>query len=152
LKVATEAKDAKSPAKPSAKVNTVKFGLNHVTSLVESKKAKLVVIAHDVEPIELVVWLPTLCRRMGIPYIIVKGKSRLGAIVHKKTATAVAVTNVDAGDVSTLQSIASAANDNFNKNAEVRRTWGGGVLGPKAAAAKKKKDRAVQKEKLALTE
>lgn len=31
----------------------VKMGLNHVTSLVEEKKAKLVVIAHDVDPIEV---------------------------------------------------------------------------------------------------
>lgn len=50
----------------------VKFGLNHVTTLVESGKAQLVVIAHDVDPIELVVWLPALCRKMGVPYCIVK--------------------------------------------------------------------------------
>ncbi len=34
------------------------------------------VIAHDVNPIELVVWLPALCRKMGIPYCIMKGKVR----------------------------------------------------------------------------
>lgn len=43
-------------------------------------KAQLVVIAHDVDPIELVVWLPALCRKMGVPYAIVKGKSRLGQV------------------------------------------------------------------------
>uniref|UniRef100_A0A146LPI9 60S ribosomal protein L7a n=2 Tax=Lygus hesperus TaxID=30085 RepID=A0A146LPI9_LYGHE len=37
----------------------LKYGLNHVTSLIEKKRAKLVVIAHDVDPIELVIWLPT---------------------------------------------------------------------------------------------
>lgn len=42
----------------SKKPITLKYGLNHVTNLVESKKAKLVVIAHDVDPIELVMWLP----------------------------------------------------------------------------------------------
>jgi large subunit ribosomal protein L7Ae len=73
---------------------TVKFGLNHVTTLVEKKKAKLVVIAHDVDPIELVVWLPALCRKMDVPYCIVKGKSRLGALVHQKTASCVALTEV----------------------------------------------------------
>eukprot|EP01052_Picozoa_sp_SAG31_P005920 SAG31_NODE_267_length_18790_cov_3.661655_19_plen_133_part_00 len=31
----------------------VKCGINHVTKLVESKRAKLVVIAHDVDPIEV---------------------------------------------------------------------------------------------------
>ena len=50
----------------------VKYGLNHITSLVESGKAQLVVIAHDVDPIELVVWLPALCKKMNIPYVIVK--------------------------------------------------------------------------------
>ena len=29
-------------------------GINTVTSLVESKKAQLVIIAHDVEPIEVI--------------------------------------------------------------------------------------------------
>lgn len=32
----------------------------------------MVVIAHDVDPLELVVWLPALCRKMGVPYCIVK--------------------------------------------------------------------------------
>jgi large subunit ribosomal protein L7Ae len=72
----------------------VKCGINHVTNLVEQKKAQLVVIAHDVDPIEIVVWLPALCRKMGVPYCIVKSKSRLGKVVFKKTATALAITAV----------------------------------------------------------
>ena len=43
-------------------------------------KAQLVVIAHDVDPIELVVWLPAMCRKMEILYCIVKGKARLGSV------------------------------------------------------------------------
>jgi len=31
----------------------VKYGINHITALVENKKAQLVVIAHDVDPIEV---------------------------------------------------------------------------------------------------
>ena len=54
----------------------VKYGLNHITHLVETGKAKLVVIAHDVDPIELVVWLPAVCRKMDVPYIIVKVQPR----------------------------------------------------------------------------
>merc|ERR1712078_342329 len=56
----------------------IKFGINHITKLCEQKKAQLVVIAHDVDPIELVMWLPAVCRKMDIPYCIVKSKSRLG--------------------------------------------------------------------------
>lgn len=42
----------------------------------------------------MVVWLPALCRKMEVPYCIVKGKSRLGQVVHQKNATAVALTEV----------------------------------------------------------
>merc|ERR1712164_158726 len=59
----------------------MKMGINHVTSLVEEKKAKLVVIAHDVDPIEVVCWLPSLCKARGIPYCIVKSKARLATLV-----------------------------------------------------------------------
>jgi len=60
-----------TPARPKY----VKCGLNHITSLIESREAKLVVIAHDVDPIELVLWLPTLCRKKGYPLPNCKRKS-----------------------------------------------------------------------------
>ena len=66
------------------KPQVLKYGLNHVTTLVEQKIAKLVVIAHDVDPIELVCWLPALCRKKDVPYCIIKGKSRLGQLIHQK--------------------------------------------------------------------
>ena len=53
-----------------------------MTQLVEEGKAKLVVMAHDVDPIELLVFLPALCRKKGIPFAFVKGKARLGKLVH----------------------------------------------------------------------
>ena len=34
---------------------------NTVTTLVDNKKAQLVVMAHDIDPNELVVFLPALC-------------------------------------------------------------------------------------------
>lgn len=95
LRLETEAKGEKAKTKPFL----LKFGLQHITQLVETNKAKLVVIAHDVDPIELVVWLPALCRSMNVPYVIVKGKSRLGILTHKKTCTAVALTEVKKEDV-----------------------------------------------------
>ena len=57
----------KSTTKESKKPVYAKYGLNHVVALVEAKKAQLVVIADDVDPIELVVFLPALCRKMGVP-------------------------------------------------------------------------------------
>merc|ERR1711916_273641 len=46
-----------------SKPYVVKYGINHVTGLIEQKKAQLVVIAHDVDPIEIVLWLPSLAAR-----------------------------------------------------------------------------------------
>merc|ERR1712071_130530 len=89
----------------SKRVNELKRGINHVTSLIEAKQAKLVVIAHDVDPIETVIWLPALCRKMDVPYCIIKGKSRLGALVHQKTATCVAVTSVSKNDTAELEAL-----------------------------------------------
>ena len=90
-----------------------KYGLNHIVALVEAKKASLVVIAHDVDPIELVVFLPALCRKMGVPYVIVKGKARLGTVVHKKTAAVVALQDVKSEDQRELATLVSAAKANL---------------------------------------
>lgn len=125
----------------------VKYGLNHVTYLIEQKKAQLVVIAHDVDPIELVVWLPALCRKMEIPYCIVKGKSRLGAIVHKKTASVLCLTTVKNEDKLESSRILEAIKANFNdKYDEYRKKWGGGIMGSKSQAKSKAKDRVLAKE------
>jgi len=136
-----EGEDAKTP-----KPLTVKFGINHITGLIEAKKAALVIIAHDVDPIELVVWLPTLCRKLDIPYVIVKGKARLGTVVHKKTATALALTDVKKEDKSELNNLASIARDLYNNNTEIRKQWGGGKLGGKSQAVVRRREKAVAKE------
>jgi large subunit ribosomal protein L7Ae len=91
----------------------VKYGLNHCVALVEAKKASLVVIAHDVEPIELVIFLPALCRKMGVPYVIVKGKARLGTVVHKKTAAVVTLQDVKSEDQKELATLVSASKANL---------------------------------------
>ena len=72
---------------------SLKCGLNHVTYLIEQKRAKLVLVAADVDPIETVVFLPSLCKTMDIPYAIVSSKARLGSLVGKKTTTCVALTD-----------------------------------------------------------
>ena len=91
----------------------IKHGLNHVVNLVESKRANLVVIADDVDPIGLVIYLPALCRKMGVPYVIVKSKSRLGTVVHKKTAAVLTVQDVRSEDQKELSTIISAAKANL---------------------------------------
>jgi len=124
----------------------VKFGLNHVTDLIEQKQAKLVVIAHDVDPIELVVWMPTLCRKKDVPYCIIKSKSRLGQLVHKKTASCVCLTAVRQEDKQELEQLASNFKAQFNDNVELRRKWGGGIMGYKSQHIKQRREKAIQLE------
>jgi large subunit ribosomal protein L7Ae len=136
-------KAAEAPKPPP----TVKMGINHVTHLVEQKKAQLVVIAHDVDPIELVVWLPALCRKMGVPYVIVKSKARLGKVVHKKTATALAIVRVGQAHQADLAQLVSWAKENYNeKYDEVRRQWGGGRVGIKSQTRQNKYAKTLAKE------
>jgi large subunit ribosomal protein L7Ae len=115
LRSAAALTDKKSSPKP---IN-LKFGLNHVTYLVEQKKAKLVLIANDVDPIETVVFLPTLCKAMGIPYAIVQCKARLGKLVHKKTATCVALTDFTHG----AAELTTIARNLGQENEKYHPTW-----------------------------
>merc|ERR1711988_1784674 len=96
-KVAGDASSSKKPV-------PIKMGINHVTKLVEEKEAKLVVIAHDLDPVEIVLWLP---------YCIVKSKARLGALVGKKTATCLAVTDVKQESKAELMKLIDLANNDF---------------------------------------
>ena len=145
---AAENKVEKAALNPADKPLNVKFGLNHITTLVENKQAKLVVIAHDVDPIELVLWLPQLCRKQNVPYVIVKSKSRLGKLVHMKNATALALTEVRKEDQAELELYCKNALAQFNNNLEVRKTWGGGSIGIKSQHKQEAIRKALEKEAL----
>merc|ERR1719487_340068 len=125
-RLAEQAEKVAAGGKAAAKKPiSVKMGMNHVTTLIEEKKAKLVLIAHDVDPIEVIVWLPSLCKSRGVPYCIVKSKSRLGAVVGKKTATCLAITDVKPENKKDLENVISMAMANFNDVFEdTNRKWG----------------------------
>lgn len=116
----------------------VKCGLNHVTTLVEQKRAKLVAIASDVDPIELVLWLPQLCRSKGVPYCFVKSKARLGQFVGKKTATCLALTELRKEDASEFEKLTASLHTLYNNNAEHLTRHSEIVLGAKATARNEK--------------
>jgi large subunit ribosomal protein L7Ae len=56
----------------------VRKGVNETTKSIERGLAKLVVIAEDVDPEEIVMHLPALCEEKKIPYVYVKSKLDLG--------------------------------------------------------------------------
>lgn len=57
---------------------SVRKGTNETTKAVERAQAKLVVIAEDVDPPEVVAHLPLLCEERKIPYVFVPNKEKLG--------------------------------------------------------------------------
>merc|ERR1712077_46970 len=116
-------------------------------TLVEQKRAKLVAIASDVEPIEVVLFLPALCRKMGVPYCIVKNKARLGRVARRKTSSCLAITNVESGDRTSLNKLVESVKTNYNERGdEIKKHWGGGSLGGKSAAKIAKIEKAKAKE------
>jgi large subunit ribosomal protein L7Ae len=56
----------------------IKKGTNETTKAVERGQAKLVAIAENVNPEEIVMHLPKLCEEKKVPYIFVKTKEELG--------------------------------------------------------------------------
>ncbi|MGQ9507482.1 MAG: 50S ribosomal protein L7Ae [Candidatus Bathycorpusculaceae bacterium] len=62
----------------AAKTGIVRKGTNETTKAVERAQAKLVVIAEDVDPPEVVAHLPLLCEERKIPYIFVPSKEKIG--------------------------------------------------------------------------
>ena len=132
---------------PTKRPPVLRAGVSTVTTLVENKKVQLVVIAHDVDPIELVVFLPALCRKMGVPYCIIKGKAQLGRLVHRKTCTTLAFTQVNLEDKSALAKLVEAIRTNYNdRYDEIHHQRGGNVLGPKSVALITKLEKAKAKE------
>ena len=145
LKAAAELK-ASSKEVATSKPNTVKFGLNHVTQLVEQNEAKLVVIAHDVDPIELVLWLPQLCRNKNVPFVIVKDKARLGRCVHQSTASCVAFTSVKKEDNADLDNVMKIGRSEYLESTSLNTTYGAPVMGIKARHKQERLEKAKQLE------
>lgn len=147
LRARAEERAAGKQDTPTKRPPVIRSGINTVTSLVEQKKAQLVIIAHDVDPIEIVLFLPALCRKMGVPYCIIKGKARLGRVVHRRTATCLAFQNVNTDDKPALSKLVEAIKTNFNERYdEIRRQWGGGQVGSKSQARITKLEKAKAKE------
>ncbi len=65
----------------ASKSGVVRKGTNEATKAVERAQAKLVVIAEDVDPPEVIAHLPILCDERKIPYVFVPSKEKLGTAV-----------------------------------------------------------------------
>lgn len=72
-------------------------GTNETTKAIERGIAKLVVIAEDVEPPQVVAHLPILCDERKIPYLYVPSKLELGKSAGLDVGSA-AISVVEPGD------------------------------------------------------
>jgi ribosomal protein eL8 len=82
--------------KTAKETGRIKKGTNEATKAVERGQAKLVIIAEDVQPEEIVAHLPLLCDEKKIPYVYVPSKKALGEACGLQVAAASAAI-VDAG-------------------------------------------------------
>ncbi len=82
----------------AAESGKVKKGTNEATKAIERGTSKLIIIAEDVEPPEVVAHLPILCEEQGAAYAFVPSKQELGkALGIDITSAAAAI--LDSGDV-----------------------------------------------------
>ncbi len=79
----------------------IKKGTNETTKAVEKGLAKLVLIAEDVDPPEIVAHLPLLCEDKKIPYVYVPSKKKLGEAAGIEVAAASAAI-IDPGQAKDL--------------------------------------------------
>ncbi|KAH8091084.1 hypothetical protein JL720_5963 [Aureococcus anophagefferens] len=87
-----------------------------------------------------------LCKKMDVPYCIVKNKSRLGTVVHQKTAAVCCLTTVKKEDQHSLDQLRSNFKAMYNDNVAPQRKWGGGIMGLKTQAKLAKREKALQAE------
>lgn len=74
-------------------------GTNETTKAIERGEAKLVLIAEDVDPEEIVMHLPQLCGEKGVPYCFVAEKASLGKAAGLGVGTAaIAITKAGAAE------------------------------------------------------
>jgi large subunit ribosomal protein L7Ae len=92
-----------------SKSEKVKKGANEVTKAVERGNAKLVVLAKDVQPEEIVAHIPVICEEKGIPYGYVSTKEELGKAIGLEVPTS-AVAVIVEGDANELKELVEKLN------------------------------------------
>jgi len=61
------------------KTGKIKKGVNEVTKAIERGTAKLVLVAKDTNPKEVIMHIPMLCEEKGVPFVAVPSREELGA-------------------------------------------------------------------------
>ena len=97
--------------KKISKSGKIKIGINEVTKAIERGTAKLVAIAEDVTPAEIVMHIPIIAKEKKIPFTYFKTKDDLGKAVGI-SAKASSIAIMDAGVLTKeLASLVSKINE-----------------------------------------
>ena len=88
--------EALSALEVARDTGSVKKGTNETTKAIERGNAKLVVVAEDVEPEEIVMHLPELADEKGVPFVFVATQDDVGHAAGLEVGSAAAAV-VDPG-------------------------------------------------------
>ena len=95
----------------------VRKGTNETTKAIERGISKLVIIAEDVEPPEVVAHLPILCDERTSKYVFVPSKKDLGNALGIEVGSA-AATIIDAGESQQILDQITSTVDNLKSKPE----------------------------------
>lgn len=83
-------------------------GINEVTKAIERKNALLVLVASDVNPIEIVMHIPPLCKGLDIKRVIMPDSLELGKLIgltRSRRASCCALVKGSSADIEALNKL-----------------------------------------------
>ncbi|MEM2941261.1 MAG: ribosomal L7Ae/L30e/S12e/Gadd45 family protein [Thermoproteota archaeon] len=86
----------------ASKTGKIKRGTNEATKALERGVAKIVYVAGNTDPVEVVLHIPLLSRDRKIPYIVVPDKKKLGEAAGLANVSAAAVAIIDPGEAAPM--------------------------------------------------
>jgi 50S ribosomal protein L7Ae len=103
--------DALEALEVARDTGTVKKGTNETTKTVERGSARLILVAEDVQPEEVVMHLPELADEKDVPYVFVGAQDEVGRAAGLEVGSAAAAI-VDPGEAETdVQDIADTVEE-----------------------------------------
>jgi len=95
----------------ASKTGRVRKGVNESTKSIERGNAKLVVMAEDVTPEEILIHLPVLCKEKKIPFAYVPSKIELGKAAGIEVPTSSISIDVEGESKKVLADVVSKLED-----------------------------------------
>jgi len=84
----------------------IRKGMNECTKSIERSNAKLIIMAEDVSPPEILYHIPLLCEEKKIPYAYLSTKKELGNAANiNVSASAIAIDNTGSGNEKLIEDL-----------------------------------------------